>query len=199
MTRRSPPPDGPTMTSTALRRLPLALATVAAGMATAWWLLPETAAWAHGRTLIPLVFVLTLLMEWVADLDTEEGLLHLLFGKLQEIWESSGAGFYGALAAATFVRLEIVTFREEWAAAGSLQEYVRSEFWETVLGFSLESLMNLLQAAVWFLSWLEFPAVHMAALAAGCFAAYAAARWAWPDPEDRDALESALERITRTG
>ncbi|MBT8338310.1 MAG: hypothetical protein KJO11_17110 [Gemmatimonadetes bacterium] len=179
-----------------LRRLSI-VTVVTAGV---WWiadaLLPASPAWALGRTLIPAVFLATVLMEWVVDLDTSEGILHVVFGKIEELWESAGAGLYGAIAVGTFVRLEVLTFREEWADAGSLGAFIRSEFVETVIGFSFESLINLVKAAVWFLAWLDFPAIHMGALAAGCFVAYAGARWAWPDPDDRDRLESALERLS---
>lgn len=184
------------MPATALRRIPIALAVVGAGWFLAVRFLPDTPAWTAGRALVPLIFVLTIAMEWVADMDTEEGLLHALFGKLKELWESSGAGFYGAVAAATFVREEAQTFAREWSEAGSLGEFVKSELVETVLGFSLASIMNLVEAAVWFIEWLSFPVEHAALLLAGSFAAYAAGRWAWPDPGREDALESALERLT---
>ena len=182
-----------------LRRLSIATVFTAGG----WWiadaLLPASSAWALGRTLIPAVFFVTVLMEWVVDLDTSEGVLRVVFGKIEELWESSGAGLYGAIAAGTFVRLEVLTFREEWAEAGSLSAFVRSEFVEIVIGFSFESLINVVKAAVWFIAWLDFPPIHMGALAAGCFVAYGAARWAWPDPDDRDGLESALEGLSGSG
>jgi hypothetical protein len=186
-------------TASPLTRLSIASVLTAGGWWTADTLLPASPAWTLGRGLIPAVFLVTIVMEWIVDLDTSEGLLHVVFGKVEELWESSGAGLYGAVAVATFARLEVLTFREEWAEAGSLGAFVRNEFFETVIGFSFESLINLVMAAVWFIDWLDFPAVHMGALAAGCFVAYAAGRWAWPDPEDRDRLESALERLTGRG
>ncbi|MEQ9569750.1 MAG: hypothetical protein RLN75_06130 [Longimicrobiales bacterium] len=185
------------MPTPTLRRLPLALAVLGAGWVVAAALLADTRAWAGGRTLVPLVFVLTILMEWAADLDTEEGVLHAVFGKLQELWESAGAGFYGAVAAATFVRAEAVTLVDEWNEAGSFEAFVRSELVETLLGFSLASIMNMVEAAIWFVGWLSLPLPQMAGLLAATFAAYALGRWAWPDPDRDDALETALERLTR--
>lgn len=185
------------MPSTALRRLPVALAVVGAGWLAAELLLPDTAAWRAGRTLVPLVFVLTVLLEWIADVDTEEGWMHVVFGKLQEIWDSSGAGFYGAVMAATFVREEVQTFLREWNEAGSLRAFVQSELLETLMGFSIASLMNLVEAAIWFVEWLGFPPAHAGGLLAGTFAAYAAGRWAWPDPDRDDGLETAIERLTQ--
>ncbi|MCA9572993.1 MAG: hypothetical protein KC656_34385, partial [Myxococcales bacterium] len=178
-------------------RLPIALAIVGAGWVLAEALLPDTRAWSAGRVLVPLVFGLTVVLEWAADLDTEEGVLHAVLGKLQELWESSGAGFYGAVAAATFLRAEVSTFVQEWNEAGSLVAFVKSELLETVMGFSLASLMNLLEAAIWFVGWLSFPLAHAAALLAGTFAAYALGRWAWPDPDEDDRLETAIEGLTR--
>ena len=176
----------------------LAIATVLTGAG--WWiadqLLPATPAWVLGRGLIPAVFIVTVLMEWAVDLDTSEGFLHIVFGKIEELWESSGAGLYGAIAAGTFVRLEVLTFRSEWAEAGSLRAFVESELVETVIGFSLDSILNLVKAAIWFVDWLEFPWIHIGALGAGCFVTYALARWAWPDEDGRDRLESAIEEMT---
>lgn len=190
-----PPP--PEAMPTLARRLPVAVALLGAGWLLAETLFGDASAWTAGRTLVPLVFLSTLLLEGLADVDTEDGLLHAVFGKLQEIWESSGAGFYGAVAAATFVRAEALTLAAEWNEAGSLGAFVRSELLETLMGFSLASIMNLVEAAVWFVGWLSLPVPQIAGLLAAAFVAYALGRWAWPDPDRDDPLETALERITR--
>lgn len=182
---------------TLARRLPIAVALLGAAWLLTDTLLGESPAWTTGRTLVPLVFASTLLLEGLADVDTDDGLLHAVFGKLQEIWESSGAGFYGAMAAATFVRAEALTLAAEWNEAGSLGAFVRSELLETLMGFSLASIMNLVEAAVWFVEWLSFPVPWIAGLLSAAFVAYALGRWAWPDPDRDDPLETALERITR--
>lgn len=187
------------MSALTLRRLAIATPALAAGLAVASVVVAEAAVWSVARTLVPLVFAVTIALEWAVDLDTEEGLLHLVFDKLESLWDSAGAGFYGVVAAATFVRLEAVTLAEEWTEAGSARAFFESELFETLIGFSMDSLFNSIEAGIWFVGWLDLPTVEALGLGAACFAAYGLGRWAWPDDGPSDTLETALERLTGQG
>jgi len=74
---------------------------------------------------------------------------------------------------------------EEWAATGSLQAWIREELPEFLLGFSLDSIANLIEASIWFVSWLsDFPTRDAVVLGGACAVAYALGRGAWPAPPD---------------
>lgn len=73
-----------------------------------------------------------------------EALDRMLTSRLQQ----SGAGLYGVIALAIFLRLEASSFAEAWAST-SMQSLVSSLLREWLIGFSLDSLMNSIQALVW--------------------------------------------------
>ncbi|MCG6116593.1 MAG: hypothetical protein MEQ07_00090 [Aquimonas sp.] len=67
---------------------------------------------------------------------------------LSQRLQQSGAGLYGVLALAIFLRLEANSFAEAWANT-NMQNLLRSLLQEWLVGFSLDSLMNSIQALVW--------------------------------------------------
>lgn len=164
------------------QRVLIALVATAAGLLVAQVVTPDNAAWRFGRTLVPTLLVLTLVMEWATERRVEGGLVGAALHPVRKMWSSSGTGFYSAMAAVTFVRLEVDTFLAEWARAGSLQAWLREELPEFLLGFSLDSIGNVIEASIWFVPWLSsFPTRDAVVLGAGCAAAYGLGRWAWPD------------------
>lgn len=166
--------------STPLRVL-IAVAAAALGLLVAQVVVPDNPAWLFGRTLVPTILVLTLVMEWATERQIEGGLLGAALAPVRKMWGSSGAGLYSAIAAATFVRLEVETFLDEWAATGSLRAWLREELPEFLVGFSLDSIGNVIEASIWFVPWLsDFPTRDALVLGAACAAAFGLGRWAWP-------------------
>lgn len=138
--------------------------------------------------MLPLVFVLAVLIDWLDERAEGHPWIDRLAGRLFDLWDSAGAGFYGTMGAATFVRLEIATVVDEFVTAGSVQDFLRGETIEVLLGFSLQSIANLVEAAVWFLPWLTGIPPHVTAVAiALCYGAYQAGRWSWVEAEEGSA------------
>lgn len=110
-------------------------------------LLPELALLQHPLLLLWCLFVLTYVGVAAISLmpaPLGEALDRMLTSRLQQ----SGAGLYGVIALAIFLRLEASSFAEAWAST-SMQGLLRSLLQEWLIGFSLDSLMNSIQALVW--------------------------------------------------
>lgn len=169
-----------------LPRLLLALALTSVTLAIAGLVVPATnPVWLRARTLVPAVLLATLLMEWVAD--REEGLVYRFTKHLRQLWDNGAGGFYGAIAAGTFVELEVRAVIAETSSADSVGEWLRDQALGAIVGFSLSSVLNLVEAAIWFVGWLRALSLAEGAVLGGaCFAAYVLGRWAWPDRDGHD-------------
>ena len=66
-----------------------------------------------------------------------------------DVWETSLGSFWGVMSFVRFVQLEVTTLVGEYTAAGGLGDFLRGEFWEVLLGFSLQSIQNTIAAAIW--------------------------------------------------
>jgi hypothetical protein len=93
------------------------------------------------------------------------------------VWESRGGGFYGFVAALTFVYLEIIDLAGDVVDLAGAQMGMGSII-GFVVGNLVDALVNGLRAAVWPLSWVgNFGAGLLSvALLLGSYAAYHAIR-----------------------
>ncbi len=68
---------------------------------------------------------------------------------LEDLWDNEAATGYGVVTLARFLQLEVQTLWAELQGAGSLPDFVRGEAFEVLIGFSIRSLFNSIEAALW--------------------------------------------------
>lgn len=165
----------PHATSTA-GRLALAIPAVAAVAAILAVIPVRESVRAAGLPLLPLVFLATVGLDWLDELALRHDWIDRVFGKVFDLWDSSGTGFYGIMAVVTFLRLEADTVTQEVGEAGSLQGFVVGQ----LLDFGIDTILNLVHAGIWFVDWFgRFHFHELAILGGAAYGVYALGRWSW--------------------
>ena len=86
-------------------------------------------------------------------LDKAQGWFRLWFAK---VWSVRGGGLYAVGYALTFVYLEVRTVIVEFIEADSIGSFFSEQLIEFVLRFATDSLMNMIEALMWpvvFVQW----------------------------------------------
>ena len=71
------------------------------------------------------------------------------------LWESRGGGFYGFVAAATFLYMEAVSLLGEFARIGRLEWFDLGWWIRWVISNLVEAALNSVWAALWPLTWVK--------------------------------------------
>lgn len=91
------------------------------------------------------------LLAWVRRSDRAA----VLRTRIGESVEEFGGGFYGTGGLATFLYLEGLELHSRWAAAPGWGEFLRTLSLEWLIGFSVDSLLNGVQALIWPVHWMR--------------------------------------------
>ena len=75
---------------------------------------------------------------------------------LVTVWTAHGGGLYAVGYAATFVYLEVRTVLEEVAQADGVVDFLTGQLFEFIFRFAVDSLLNMVQAFLWFLPVMQF-------------------------------------------
>lgn len=75
---------------------------------------------------------------------------------LARIWLTYGGGLYAVGYALTFLYLEAQSILEEVFDSSGVWDFVRSHLIEFLFRFAVDSIVNMVQAFVWFLPWLSY-------------------------------------------
>lgn len=75
-------------------------------------------------------------------------------GYLRELWESHGGGFYGFVAALTFLYLEAIDLIPEFARIGQV-EWIDLGWWISwFVGNMVDAIVNSVYATIWPVTWI---------------------------------------------
>lgn len=102
------------------------------------------------------------------------GLGPALRARLRRAVVSSGVGFYGLMTLARFLQLELVDLVDAVAGFDASQGQVRALLFELATGFSMQSLMNSIDAFMWPVKLMGTYGMPIAGIvAAACWGLYA--------------------------
>jgi hypothetical protein len=73
----------------------------------------------------------------------------LLKRSFRTVWEARGGGFYACGFVGTFIWLELQTIAGEIAGADGVGSFLSEQLLEFLFRFSLQSLVNTIQALIW--------------------------------------------------
>ena len=92
-------------------------------------------------------------MVWRAAAPASEerpsGPLGFIIHRMELLWDNEAVSFYGIGTLATFIQLEARTLLGDFREAGGLIDFLSGEIGEYAIGFSMRSLMNSVEAAMW--------------------------------------------------
>lgn len=74
--------------------------------------------------------------------------------RVADAWDTSLGSFYGVMTFVRFVQLEVGALVGEYSSAGGFGDFLRGEFWEVLIGFSIQSIRNSISAALWPVGWI---------------------------------------------
>ena len=75
---------------------------------------------------------------------------------LVNVWNAHGGGLYAVGYAVTFLYLEARTILEELIEADGPIDFLTNHLFEFIFRFMSDSIMNMVQAFIWFLPVIEF-------------------------------------------
>lgn len=75
---------------------------------------------------------------------------------LAKVWLTYGGGLYAVGYALTFLYLETQSILEEVLESSGVWDFLRSHLIEFIFRFAVDSIMNMVQAFIWFLPWLSY-------------------------------------------
>ncbi len=126
------------------------------------------------------------------------GLGPALRARLRRAVASSGVGFYGLMTLARFLQLELVDLVDAVAGFDASRGQVRALLFELATGFSMQSLMNSIDAFMWPVKLMGAYGMPVAGIVVGAtWALYAMGARVFPnlhaqiEAEDDDAAASA--------
>lgn len=97
---------------------------------------------------------------------------------LRRLWESRGGGFYGLVAALTFLYLEAVSLIGDFARVGRWEWFDLGWWIQWAVSNLVEAALNTVWAALWPLTWMQHFGIGLLSggLLAGTYLTYRAVR-----------------------
>lgn len=122
----------------------------------------------------------------------------------RRLWDAHGGGFYACGLVVAFLFLEVETFIQEVSDSDGVVDFFTEQFWEFLLRFSVQSLVNSLIALAWpvmVLDWLGAWSILFLASAYVVFALAIKApltAWLFNDDGEQQSRAGASETVEAT-